>query len=69
MLKIRQKIAQRALSTSLKTKNINDIKSNYGSSFGFKDVEKEDRQGKVNQVFSSVADKYWVVLGCVAGEL
>jgi len=48
---------RRALSSSRIVRNVNDAKK-YGQSFGFKAVKEEERQGKVNEVFDNVAEKY-----------
>lgn len=43
--------------------------STYGSSFGFRDVAEGDRQGLVNQVFASVAERYDLMNDLMSGGL
>ena len=39
------------------------------TSFGFKDVSEEERQGLVNRVFSNVADRYDLMNDLMSGGL
>ena len=46
-------------SYSLLTQSVrHQSNKHYGESFGHKNVNKEERQGMVNEVFSNVAEKY-----------
>lgn len=43
--------------------------ANYGTSFGFKPVAETDRQGLVNQVFATVAERYDLMNDLMSGGL
>ncbi len=43
--------------------------ANYGTSFGFRTVEEGDRQGLVNQVFATVAERYDLMNDLMSGGL
>ena len=48
---------------------MNNDPSNYGQSFGFKDVAETERQGLVNQVFATVAGRYDLMNDLMSGGL
>ena len=51
------------------TDNTTKNEEELGSSFGFKQVDIDEKQGLVNKVFASVADRYDVMNDLMSGGM